>query len=83
MRALKMALSLVIMVPGWALLGGFARLDSQHPPNVTAGMVVGALVGVFFGLVFGGVNGRWLDHVFGPQIGGSEYDGLECDRNAD
>jgi hypothetical protein len=68
MRRAKLALSLMIMVPSWALLGGFARLDAERPTNVLPGIAVGAIVGVFFGLVFGGASGRWLDFVYGLQV---------------
>jgi uncharacterized protein YcfJ len=79
MQQLRMALSLIVMVPGWALLGGFARLDSQRQPNVIAGMFVGAVIGVFFGLVFGGANGRWLDFVYGPAASGGDHDERDSD----
>ena len=67
MPKLRLALTLMIMVPGWALLGGFAPQYSERPTNVLLGIAVGAIVGVFFGLVFGGANGRWLDFVYGPR----------------
>ena len=66
MRKLQLVLALVIMVPAWGLLGGFASLDSGASPWVclTAGL------GVFFGLVFGG-NPAWriCDPIFGPAVG--------------
>lgn len=68
MKTLRLVLSLAIMVPAWALLGGFARLDSPGPGGVVGGMVGGGLIGVFFGLAFGG-NHQWRvwDYVFGPE----------------
>jgi hypothetical protein len=70
MSKLLLICSLVLMVPGWAMLGGFARLDSPESRSVVGGMVVGGLIGVFFGLVLGGLNGKWLDYVFGPESPG-------------
>jgi hypothetical protein len=74
MKRLRLAICLLIMVPGWALLGAFARLDSQRPPNHAAGLIIGAVIGLFFGLVFGGVEGHWLDFVYGPRAFGNEHD---------
>jgi hypothetical protein len=68
----RLVVSLLIMVPGWALLGGFARLDVEQPTNVLPGIAIGAIVGVFFGLVFGGANGRWLDFIYGPAAPGGD-----------
>ena len=62
-----MILSLAFMVPAWAMLGGFARLDTPGPGGVVGGMVIGGAIGVFFGLVFGGAKGKWLDYVYGPE----------------
>jgi len=67
MPKLRMILSLAIMIPAWALLGAYARLDAVGPGGVLGGMVVGGAVGVFFGLVFGGAKGRWVDGIFGPK----------------
>jgi hypothetical protein len=68
MKTPRLVLSMAVMVPAWAVLGGFARLDSPGPGGVVGGMVVGSLVGVVFGLVFGG-NPKWRvwDYVFGPE----------------
>jgi hypothetical protein len=67
MKTLRLVLSLAVMVPAWALLSGFARIDSPGPGGVVGGMVVGGLIGVFFGLAFGG-NHKWKvwDYIFGP-----------------
>jgi hypothetical protein len=43
------------MIPGWALLGAFSRLDDGTA--VWFGAIVGGLIGVF-GLMFGG-NRHW------------------------
>lgn len=67
MPQLRLILSLAIMIPTWAVLGAFARLDVVGPGGVVGGLVIGAAVGVFFGLVFGGARGRWVDAVFGPE----------------
>jgi hypothetical protein len=63
-----MMLPIVLMMPAWALLGGFARLDSPGPDGVVGGMVVGGLIGLFFGLVFGR-NCEWrvCDYISGPE----------------
>jgi hypothetical protein len=82
-RMLRIAFSLMIMIPGWALLGAFSRLDSQQPPDVAAGLVVGALVGVFFGLVFGGAKGRWIDFVYGTRLPEGDDGDLECGSDTD
>jgi hypothetical protein len=52
MRWVKLFLSLAVFVPGCALLGAFATLDSGA--ELWKGLLVGSLLGVFFGLVFGG-----------------------------
>ena len=62
-----MILALALMIPAWALLGAFARLDAVGPGGVLGGLAIGALVGVFFGLVFGGARGRWVDAIFGAK----------------
>jgi hypothetical protein len=67
MSRLRIILSLAIMIPAWALLGAFARLDVVGPGGVIGGLVVGGAVGVFFGLVFGGAKGKWVDAVFGAE----------------
>jgi len=67
MKTLRMVRSLAFMIPAWAMLGGFARLDSPGPGGVVGGMVVGGCIGVFFGQVFGGANGKWLDCIFGRE----------------
>ena len=45
------------MVPGWAILGPFAAMDSGQE---WTGPVVGAAIGVFFGLIFGGYRSKRL-----------------------
>jgi len=65
MKWLKLPLSLAFFVPAFALLGGFASLDSGAHPAVP--MTLGGLIGVFFGLVFSGVRFRWLDRLLGPE----------------
>ena len=67
MPHLRMILSLAIMIPTWAFLGAFARMDVVGPGGVIGGLVVGGAVGVFFGLIFGGARGRWVDGIFGPE----------------
>jgi hypothetical protein len=62
-----MLLSLAAMIPAWAFLGAFARMDVVGPGGVLGGLVVGAAVGLFFGLVFGGARRRWVDSVFGSE----------------
>jgi hypothetical protein len=57
---------LVLLVPGFALLGAFAAYDNgERTPWL--GLAAGAAVGVFFGCVFGG-DRRWRlwDYLFGP-----------------
>jgi hypothetical protein len=61
MKWLRLALCLVVFVPGFALLGGFASLDSGVP---ALPMTLGALVGVFCGLVFAGIGEERPD---GPE----------------
>jgi hypothetical protein len=50
MYTLRMILSLVFMVPVWAILGAFAHLDAFGPRAIIEGAIVGGIVGVFFGL---------------------------------
>jgi hypothetical protein len=66
MKTLRLVLSLVFMVPAWALLGAFSTLDSGLP--LWWGLTVGGAIGVFFGLAFGG-NHKWRvwDYIFGPE----------------
>jgi hypothetical protein len=78
MPTLRMTLSLTVMVPLWAVPAGLSRLDSPGADGVVGGMAVGALIGAFFGLVFGGAKGRWLDHVFGPELGESDRQETEA-----
>jgi hypothetical protein len=42
-----MILAMAIMIPAWAVLGAFGRLDVVGPGGVVGGLVVGAPVGVF------------------------------------
>jgi hypothetical protein len=67
MPTFRMLLSLAVMIPAWAALGAFARLDAVGPGGVLGGLVVGGAVGVVFGLMLGGAKGKWVDFVFGPE----------------
>jgi Na+/H+ antiporter NhaA len=70
MRAVWMAMSLLVLVPAFAVLGAGVTLDTREP--VWIGLTAGIVVGVFFGLGFGGVRGRWVDAIFGPEDQGPD-----------
>jgi hypothetical protein len=66
MKVLRLAPSLLVCVPGCALLGATAAADSRFSP--WGGAVVGGLLGLFFGLAFGGALPRGVaDYVFGSE----------------
>jgi hypothetical protein len=66
MRTVRLTLSLVVCVPGCALLGAMAAADSRF--SAWGGAVVGGLLSLFFGLAFGGALPRGVaDYVFEPE----------------
>jgi hypothetical protein len=66
MKLLRLALSLLICVPGCTLLGAMAAADSRF--SAWGGAVIGTLLGTFFGLVFGGALPLGVaDYCFGPE----------------
>ena len=54
MKVLRLTLSLLVCVPGCALLGAMAAADSWF--SAWGGAVIGPLLGMFFGLAYGGVR---------------------------
>jgi hypothetical protein len=73
-KALRLALMLALLVPGFALLGALAASDhGERPPWL--GLGAGAAVGVLFGGAFGGER-RWRiwDYPFGPEQPGGDSD---------
>jgi hypothetical protein len=66
MKVLRLTLSLLVCVPGCALLGVMAAADTYFPGWGRA--LIGGSLGVFFGLAFGGVLPRGVaDYCFGPE----------------
>ena len=66
-KALWLALMLVLLVPGFALLGAFAAYDNRERTPWLC-IAAGAVVGLFFALVFGGALPRkWADATFGER----------------
>jgi hypothetical protein len=66
MKALRLTLSLLVCVPGCALLGVMAAAGSRF--SAWGGALIGGSLGVFFGLAFGGALPRGVaDYVFGPE----------------
>jgi hypothetical protein len=57
---LRLILSLLIFVPAFAMVAGFAWLDALTPGSPIPRMIIGGLIGVFFGLGFGGAFPRKL-----------------------
>jgi hypothetical protein len=73
-KALRLALMLALLVPGFALLGSLAASDNAvRTPWL--GLAAGAAVGVWFGCVCGG-DRRWRlwDYLFGPEQPGADQD---------
>jgi hypothetical protein len=64
MKWIKLSLSLVVFVPGCAVLGAFSTLDSGFP--LWWGLTGGSLCGTFFGMVFGGVRGGIVGIIYPP-----------------
>jgi hydrogenase/urease accessory protein HupE len=73
-RVVRLALCLLVFVPGWALLGAFSTLDSGFP--VWWGMTVGGAFGLLMGLAFGGaLPKKAADFFFGPKAARPEDEG--------
>jgi hypothetical protein len=65
-KVLRLTLSLLVYVPGCALLGVMAAADSRL--SAWGGAVIGALLSVFFGLALGRTKPRGMaDYCFGPE----------------
>jgi hypothetical protein len=65
-RVLRLTPSLIVCVPGFALLGVMAAADSRF--SAWGGAAIGATLGLFFGLAFGGALPRAVaDYCFGPE----------------
>jgi hypothetical protein len=66
MKLVRPVLSVAVFVPGFAVLGMFAAVDSFFP--AWGGALIGGAIGVFFGLAFGGMLPRSVaDFFFGPE----------------
>jgi hydrogenase/urease accessory protein HupE len=66
MKVLRLTLSLLVCVPGYAQLGVMAAADSRF--SAWGGAVVGGLLGLFFGLAFGrALPPGVADYCFGPE----------------
>ena len=78
-RVTCLTLSLLLFVPGLAILGAFSTLDSGFP--VWWGMIIGGGFGLLLGLTFGGaLPEKAANFFFGPKAPCAEDD-EEDDRH--
>jgi ABC-type uncharacterized transport system permease subunit len=76
MRTVKVALSLLVFIPAFAMMGAASALDTDG--RLWVGLAAGTIIGMFFGLVFGGVCGRLVDAMFGPEEQGQDGKPDDC-----
>lgn len=66
MRYFRLILAFAVFVPAFAVLGGYAAMDSRF--NIVGGFVIGGAVRTFFAFAFAGFLPRFVvDFFFGRE----------------